>query len=82
VAAGDLLPGDLVFFAFERRPADHVGIYAGQGCGVHVASSARRVQVADLGAAAFVRAGAGARRLLPAADDDASGFDRGAAGSR
>ena len=39
-----LQPGDLVFFAFKKRPADHVGIYAGSGNFVHVSSAARGVR--------------------------------------
>lgn len=81
VAETDLLPGDLVFFAFERRPADHVGVYAGDGCLVHVSSAARQVQVVGLDAAGFARARAGARRLLPAPEAP-GGFDPGTAGSR
>ncbi len=61
-----LQPGDLVFFAFAHRPADHVGIYAGRGRVVHVSTAARRVQLAPLGAAPFVSAWAAGRRVVPA----------------
>lgn len=62
VAWADLEPGDLVFFAFSRRPADHVGIYAGSGRIVHVSSSAQSVQVAALDRAPFAAARVTARR--------------------
>jgi cell wall-associated NlpC family hydrolase len=62
VAASALQPGDLVFFAFRRRPADHVGIYAGNGQVVHVSSSAHSVQLASLDAAPFASAWVAARR--------------------
>lgn len=45
VETRDMLPGDLVFFSFEKRPADHVGIYAGDGSFVHVSSAASGVRV-------------------------------------
>src|SRR5262245_17408858 len=38
VTGEPLRPGDLVFFAFSRRPADHVGIYTGRGRIVHVSA--------------------------------------------
>jgi hypothetical protein len=65
VEADDLLPGDLVFFAFERRPADHVAVYAGDGCIVHASSAARAVQLAALGSRPFSTARVATRRLLP-----------------
>jgi cell wall-associated NlpC family hydrolase len=69
VGWADLEPGDLVFFAFARRPADHVGIYAGQGRIVHVSSSAQSVQVAPLDRAPFAAARVAARRLVGARHD-------------
>jgi cell wall-associated NlpC family hydrolase len=65
IATEALSPGDLLFFSFRRRPADHVGIYTGRGTLVHVSSAARCVQVASLGAPPFASAFVGARRLLP-----------------
>jgi len=64
VEAQALRPGDLVFFAFNRRSADHVGIYAGRGHVVHVSSAASGVQLAPLESAAFAGAWVGARRVL------------------
>lgn len=64
VDAPGLRPGDLVFFAFGRRSADHVGIYAGRGQVVHVSSAAAGVQLAPLESAAFAGAWVGARRVL------------------
>jgi cell wall-associated NlpC family hydrolase len=68
VTAEELRAGDLVFFAFSRRPVDHVGIYAGAGRVVHMSASARRVQLADLAAAPFAAAWVGTRR--PRAPDE------------
>ena len=59
-----LLPGDLVFFAFRRRPADHVGIFTGQGAFVHVSSSADCVRLDSFSQAEFARAYVGARRFV------------------
>jgi hypothetical protein len=64
VTGRDLRPGDLVFFAFERRPVDHVGIYAGRDVFVHVSNATRSVQLASLTTAPFAAACAGGRRLL------------------
>lgn len=64
VDAPALRPGDLVFFAFGRRSADHVGIYAGRGHVVHVSSAASGVQLAPLESAPFAGAWVGARRVL------------------
>ena len=57
-------PGDLVFFAFARGPADHVGVYAGHNAFVHVSSSRRRVQLDSLHDPDFARAHVGYRRIL------------------
>ncbi|UCE02414.1 MAG: C40 family peptidase [Candidatus Latescibacterota bacterium] len=59
-----LRPGDLVFFAFEKRPADHVGIFAGQDVFVHVSSSARAVRVESLSKRAFAQAHVASRRFF------------------
>jgi cell wall-associated NlpC family hydrolase len=58
----DLQPGDLVFFAFRRRPADHVGVYVGGGRIVHASSAAGSVQLAALAAEPFARSRVAARR--------------------
>jgi cell wall-associated NlpC family hydrolase len=59
-----LRPGDLVFFAFRRRPTDHVGIFAGQGSFVHVSSSSGTVRLDVLSQTAFARAFVGGRRFV------------------
>jgi cell wall-associated NlpC family hydrolase len=71
VTAPEMRPGDLVFFAFVRQPADHVGIYAGNGRVVHVSASARRVQLADLAAPPFSTAWVASRRVGVARDPGA-----------
>lgn len=58
----DLQPGDLVFFAFHRRSADHVGVYAGRGQLVHVSSSAGCVQLVPISSPSFAAAQVAARR--------------------
>lgn len=57
-----LAPGDLVFFAFESRPADHVGLYVGHGQFLHVSTAAGCVQLASLSEAPFVSSWVAARR--------------------
>ena len=57
-----LQPGDLVFFAFRHRTADHVGVYAGRGQMVHVSSSARCVQLVPLASPSIAGAHVAARR--------------------
>lgn len=64
VDAASLMPGDLVFFAFRRRPADHVGIFTGQGAFVHVSSSSSNVRLDRLAQDAFAGAYVGARRYV------------------
>ncbi len=64
VEASGLLPGDLVFFAFRRRPADHVGIFTGHGAFVHVSSSSSSVRLDRLAQETFAEAYVGARRYV------------------
>ena len=64
VERAELRPGDLVFFAFKKRPADHVGIYTGEGAFVHVSSSARTVRVESLGKPVFAEALVASRRYV------------------
>jgi cell wall-associated NlpC family hydrolase len=68
VAAEDLQAGDLVFFAFSRRPVDHVALYVGGGQVLHVSSAHRQVALAGLDAAPFAAALVGARRPASAAE--------------
>ena len=62
VDAGPLQPGDLVFFAFSSRPADHVGLYAGRGQILHVSTAAGAVQLAPLTDPPFATARVAVRR--------------------
>jgi cell wall-associated NlpC family hydrolase len=65
VQGAELQPGDLLFFSFEKRPADHVGIYTGQGSFVHVSSLARGVRVESLQKSIFANALVARRRYVP-----------------
>jgi peptidoglycan DL-endopeptidase CwlO len=59
VAAGDLLPGDLVFFgtdALDPRTIHHVGMYVGQGLMVNAPFTGAQVRVEPLRARGFVGA--------------------------
>lgn len=55
-----LLPGDLVFFS---SPADHVGIYLGDGAFVHAPSTGKDIAIASLSSPYFELAYAGAGRV-------------------
>lgn len=66
VAASQLRPGDLVFFAFGG-PVDHVGIYAGGGMMIHSPETGAAVQLVPMWGTPLARAFVGARRYLPAA---------------
>lgn len=41
-------PGDLLFYAFNRRGIDHVALYLGDGQAVHAPSSGKQVIVAPV----------------------------------
>ena len=72
LVGGDALePGDLVFFAFRRRPADHVGVFTGQGSFVHVSASGRQVRLESM--ASFSPSYVGARRFRRRATRSRSG---------
>lgn len=43
VPVQQLQPGDLLFFKLDRRPASHVGIYAGNGQFIHAPSRGKKV---------------------------------------
>jgi hypothetical protein len=64
VPTSQLQAGDLVFFAFSRRPVDHVGIYTGRGSFVHVSSSTRSVRLETLSQAVFANSVVAGRRFL------------------
>jgi len=46
--AGQLRPGDLVFFDTRQRPFSHVGIYVGEERFVHSPSSGKAIMVVDM----------------------------------
>ncbi len=60
VRGEELAPGDLVFF---YTPADHVGIYLGNGEFVHAPASGRAVERARLDAPFFILGFAGGGRF-------------------
>lgn len=64
VAMSQVQSGDLVFFAFSKRPVDHVGIYTGNGSFVHLSSSTRTIRLESLSKAIFAHSLVGARRFV------------------
>lgn len=64
VAKEDLLPGDLLFFAYENGKGDihHVGIYAGGGLMVHAPNSRSSVRVEAINTGTYTLEYWGARR--------------------
>jgi hypothetical protein len=73
VAAGDLQPGDLVFFNTRGRPHSHVGIYMGDGRFVHAPARRGHVKIESMDASYWQRRFNGARRVLPAVPMDFRG---------
>lgn len=67
VAAGELLPGDLVFFHIHSRRVDHVGIYAGDGRFVHAPRAGSVVTYGELGSDYYRARYSGAGRFWDAA---------------
>lgn len=65
VAAGELQPGDLVFFNTRGRPHSHVGIYMGDGRFVHAPARRGHVKIESMEASYWQRRFNGARRVLP-----------------
>lgn len=63
VSAGEMKPGDLVFFTTTRRGISHVGIYAGNGRFVHASSSGGSVRVDSLASGYYKERFRGARRV-------------------
>jgi cell wall-associated NlpC family hydrolase len=64
VAAGDLRPGDLVFFRDTyKRGISHVGIFVGEGRFIHAAGHRQGVIVSELSRPYYRLRYAGARRL-------------------
>jgi cell wall-associated NlpC family hydrolase len=63
IEAGELQPGDLVFFNTLRRPFSHVGIYVGDLRFVHAPSTGGVVRVEDMRLAYWTKRFDGARRI-------------------
>ena len=66
VAAGELMPGDLVFFHIHSRRVDHVGIYAGDGRFVHAPRAGGVVTYGELGSDYYRARYSGAGRFWDA----------------
>ncbi len=69
VSAGDLQPGDLVFYNTRNRRYSHVGLYLGDGRFVHAPKPGAAVRVERMSTGYWTRRYNGARRI------DASGAD-------
>jgi hypothetical protein len=64
VGAGDLMPGDLVFFNTRRAAYSHVGIYLGDNRFVHAPSQGSEVAIAQMSQSHWQKRFDGARRVL------------------
>jgi hypothetical protein len=64
VGAGDLKPGDLVFFNTRRFAFSHVGIYLGDNRFVHAPSQGSDVMISQLSQSYWQKHFNGARRLV------------------
>lgn len=64
VAAGDLKPGDLVFFNTRRFQFSHVGIYLGDNRFIHAPTTGSEVEIARLSESYWQKHFNGARRLV------------------
>lgn len=64
IRAGDLQPGDLVFFNTRHAAFSHVGIYLGDDRFIHAPSRGGEVNVATLSARYWQQRYDGARRLV------------------
>jgi cell wall-associated NlpC family hydrolase len=64
VAAGELQPGDLVFFNTRRFQFSHVGIYLGDNRFIHAPSTGSEVEIAQLSESYWQKHFNGARRLV------------------
>jgi cell wall-associated NlpC family hydrolase len=63
VAAGDLEPGDLVFYNTRNRKYSHVGLYLGDGRFIHAPKPGAAVRVENMSTAYWSRRYNGARRI-------------------
>lgn len=66
VAASDLRPGDVVFFADSSGYVHHEGVYIGGGQMIHAPHSGAVVTVERIDTGYYARQYAGARRFSPA----------------
>jgi hypothetical protein len=64
VSAGDLKPGDLVFFNTRRFAFSHVGIYLGDNRFVHAPSRGSEVRIASIDQSYWQKHFNGARRVI------------------
>ena len=64
--AGQLLPGDLVFFNTRQQPFSHVGIYVGEERFVHSPSSGKAIMMANMREKYWCSRYNGARRITSA----------------
>ena len=64
VGAGDLQPGDLVFFNTRRFAFSHVGIYLGDNRFVHAPSRGSEVKIASIDQSYWQKHFNGARRVI------------------
>jgi cell wall-associated NlpC family hydrolase len=63
VEAGELRPGDLVFYNTQRRAFSHVGIYLGESRFVHAPSTGGAVRIEEMDVRYWTQRFDGARRL-------------------
>jgi cell wall-associated NlpC family hydrolase len=63
VPAGDLEPGDLVFYNTRNRRYSHVGLYLGDGRFIHAPKPGAAVRVENMSKAYWSRRYNGARRI-------------------
>lgn len=63
VPAGELVPGDLVFFDTLRRPFSHVGIYMGDQRFIHAPTTGGMVELVDMRERYWQTRYNGARRI-------------------
>lgn len=68
--------GDLVFFQTYASYASHVGIYLGNDRFIHASSFSRKVTIDSLDRAYYRKRFLGARRVLPAADEQVASAPR------
>jgi cell wall-associated NlpC family hydrolase len=61
--AGQLRPGDLVFFNTQQQPFSHVGIYVGEERFVHSPSSGKAISIVNMREDYWRRRYNGARRI-------------------